>query len=324
MSETLGLSPPADAVYRALLRRPESSRPELSRRCGLTTSQTRAALTQLEKAGFVRRTESGLRPERPDIATAARFAQREQDLLAEQERMLAARREVNDLVERFVAGALVQENAHDVERIEGLAPVAAEVDHQFSLMPREVRGIQRKLYTAAELDEMLPGEIAKLHTGFVSRIIVPSATLTDPASLRSARILAQHGEQARAMPVTPMSLMIFDDRVALVPLDPADSRRGALAVRNRSLVLAMTALFELAWEQARPLFAVDTSPGRELPARDVELLNLLQLGLQDQAIARQLGLGVRTVRRDVARLLSTLGARSRFEAGVLAVRRGWL
>jgi DNA-binding CsgD family transcriptional regulator len=167
-------------------------------------------------------------------------------------------------------------------------------------------------------------DIARLQTGLVSRLIVPSATLEDPASMIAARILAQHGEQARAMPVTPLSLMVFDDRVALVPIDPADSMRGALAVRNRSLVLAMTALFELAWEQARPLFAEYSSSGTDLPARDLELLNLLQLGLQDESIARHLSLGVRTVRRDVARLLSTLGARSRFEAGVLAVRRGWL
>ncbi|POX65512.1 hypothetical protein C3481_16365, partial [Microbacterium sp. Ru50] len=53
------------------------------------------------------------------------------------------------------------------------------------------------------------------------------------------------------------------------------------------------------------------------------IVSLLGLGLPDEAIARHLGIGHRTVQRRVQALLVRLGAASRFQAGVLAARRGW-
>ncbi|MDP9611903.1 MULTISPECIES: LuxR C-terminal-related transcriptional regulator [Streptomyces] len=48
------------------------------------------------------------------------------------------------------------------------------------------------------------------------------------------------------------------------------------------------------------------------------------MALTDSAVARQLGMSDRTVRRVVAQLMERLGAQSRFEAGVRAVERGWI
>ncbi|MGI5418904.1 LuxR C-terminal-related transcriptional regulator [Actinomadura luteofluorescens] len=55
---------------------------------------------------------------------------------------------------------------------------------------------------------------------------------------------------------------------------------------------------------------------------DRHLLTLLAAGLKDEAVARHTGMGARTVSRHVARLLRTLNARTRFQAGVHAARRG--
>ena len=44
-------------------------------------------------------------------------------------------------------------------------------------------------------------------------------------------------------------------------------------------------------------------------------------GAKDAAIARQLGLSLRTVRAEISALIAGLGARSRFQAGCLLVRR---
>jgi DNA-binding NarL/FixJ family response regulator len=54
------------------------------------------------------------------------------------------------------------------------------------------------------------------------------------------------------------------------------------------------------------------------------LLALLLAGLKDDAIARQLGLSTRTMRRRMKHLLDLLGADNRFQAGVQATRRGWI
>jgi len=57
---------------------------------------------------------------------------------------------------------------------------------------------------------------------------------------------------------------------------------------------------------------------------DDRLLSLLATGLKDEAIARQLGVSLRTVHRRTSGLSESLGARTRFQAGVLAERRGLL
>jgi DNA-binding NarL/FixJ family response regulator len=50
-------------------------------------------------------------------------------------------------------------------------------------------------------------------------------------------------------------------------------------------------------------------------------MTLLAAGFKDDAIARQLALSSRTVGRRVAELMESLGARTRFQAGIHAQRR---
>ncbi len=69
--------------------------------------------------------------------------------------------------------------------------------------------------------------------------------------------------------------------------------------------------------------------GRVTHARDLRLgfllvLALMAVGMKDEAIARQLGMSPRTLRRRSQELLAELGAGNRFQAGVEAARRGWI
>ena len=59
----------------------------------------------------------------------------------------------------------------------------------------------------------------------------------------------------------------------------------------------------------------------ELTSRQVTIGRLMATGAKDAAIARQLGLSLRTVRAEISALIAGLGARSRFQAGCLLVRR---
>jgi DNA-binding NarL/FixJ family response regulator len=66
-------------------------------------------------------------------------------------------------------------------------------------------------------------------------------------------------------------------------------------------------------------------PGHRLTEEERKrTLELLALGGKDEAVARHLGVSLRTVRRRVADLLEELGATTRFQAGMEAVRRGWI
>jgi DNA-binding NarL/FixJ family response regulator len=59
----------------------------------------------------------------------------------------------------------------------------------------------------------------------------------------------------------------------------------------------------------------------DLTNRQVLIGRLMATGAKDAAIARQLGLSLRTVRAEISALIAGLGARSRFQAGCLLVRR---
>ena len=54
------------------------------------------------------------------------------------------------------------------------------------------------------------------------------------------------------------------------------------------------------------------------------ILALLAQGATDGAVARDLHLSMRTYRRRLRVLMEKLGAKSRFQAGVMATRHGWL
>jgi DNA-binding NarL/FixJ family response regulator len=60
--------------------------------------------------------------------------------------------------------------------------------------------------------------------------------------------------------------------------------------------------------------------GRDRTA-DAKLVELLELGMKDEAIARYLGVSLRTVRRRVASLMSVNGVDTRFQLGWVLARR---
>ncbi|MEV4409509.1 LuxR C-terminal-related transcriptional regulator [Actinoplanes sp. NPDC049598] len=59
-----------------------------------------------------------------------------------------------------------------------------------------------------------------------------------------------------------------------------------------------------------------------LDERERHLLALLAAGLTDESAAARLDVSVRTVRRTMASIMLRLGARSRFQAGMIAARLG--
>jgi DNA-binding CsgD family transcriptional regulator len=93
-------------------------------------------------------------------------------------------------------------------------------------------------------------------------------------------------------------------------------------VRQRSIVAALTLWFESLWDRAAPLRELETGTATVDGRRF--LLEQLMAGATDEVIARNLGIGLRTVRRRVAALMTELGVDTRFQAGAEAVRRGWL
>jgi len=138
--------------------------------------------------------------------------------------------------------------------------------------------------------------------------------------------MIRSGEQARVAESVPVKMFLADDQLGLIPLEVGGSAEASLVIRASSMLDTLIALFELVWERAVAIHANGELPSSEAdPGEDdAALLSLLAVGLTDAAIARHLGTHPRTVQRRVRELLDRLGASTRFQAGLQAVRRGWL
>ncbi|MEV4440995.1 helix-turn-helix transcriptional regulator [Streptomyces sp. NPDC049577] len=120
----------------------------------------------------------------------------------------------------------------------------------------------------------------------------------------------------------PAELVIADRRSALLPLASGADGSAALVVHPGALLDSLVDLFEDVWHEGRPLRpAVPASQGPD--ATDLEILSLLLAGLTDTSVARQLGLGLRTVQRRVRRMMELAGVTTRLQLGWHAAERGW-
>ncbi|MGH3169310.1 MAG: helix-turn-helix transcriptional regulator, partial [Trebonia sp.] len=171
-----------------------------------------------------------------------------------------------------------------------------------------------------------PIEEEMLAAGVAYRAVYHPAGFAEAGRPAALRRMIAAGEQARVTENVPVKLFIADDRLGLIPLDVGGSAEAALVIRASSMLDTLIALFELVWERAIPIHADGElpSPGTGPGEDEAALLGLLAAGLTDAAIARHLGTHQRTVQRRVRELLDRLDAGTRFQAGIQAVRRGWL
>ncbi|MFI9064308.1 hypothetical protein ACIGQE_20955 [Streptomyces sp. NPDC053429] len=149
----------------------------------------------------------------------------------------------------------------------------------------------------ASLEASRPLDRRALGRGIEMRSVYQDSARNDPATLAYARWLTEEGGQVRTSPLLPPRLLIFDAKVAVVPIDPANSRLGVLCTRAPGIVASLLTLFEQTWDSAVPLGADRPRPTDSKPtAGELELLKLLASGMTDEAAGKRLGVSLRTIR----------------------------
>ncbi|MDX6249237.1 MAG: hypothetical protein QOF10_2597 [Kribbellaceae bacterium] len=309
MLESLGVEPPDEEAYRALLAAPGCCVSDLAKRLGRDEDDVRATVGRLEDLGLLTTTSDKpmrLLPTRPDVAVDA---------------LVAVRRAELDRV-RAEARVLVSElRAQEQHRPENLVEVIVGQEAIAARFAQLLNGTQEQLLVldrppyAAEIEQSDTTVRGLLREGVVVRGIYSPDSLDVPGGIDEAYSAADAGESSRVHPQVPMKLAVFDRKAALLPLSVDQLVDSALVVHPCALLDALVEMFWLLWDQAVPVVTASMDP---LEAR---LMTLLAAGFKDDAIARQLALSSRTVGRRVAELMDTLGARTRFQAGVHAQRR---
>jgi hypothetical protein len=136
--------------------------------------------------------------------------------------------------------------------------------------------------------------------------------LLDPTGAQHARYVASNGAKVRITTDELNETIIVDRRVAILAGDGSFS-----VVWIPAVVQGVHALFDAAWRVSTDLADYERDFG-DLCELAPRILELLGSGAKDETAARSMGLSLRTYRRRVADLMTTLGASSRFQAGARA------
>ena len=318
----LGFTKKQEQLYRLVLRNSGETLSRLAEILGQPVAVLREELAVFTKAGLV--------DIRADIVTTGAPDEALGRLISEETQRLQT---VNDQLESL-RGLLPSLTAdHHASQVPVGEPVNIEVLERGDVI-EVVRSLsaastgdlmwlrpdQWRLADGYEIDDWVKG---LMRSGRRSRALYPARVLEEAPEVIRSR--AEAGEHVRILASVPSRAAIMGTTVALMPERWGVNSGRRLVIRQEGIVSALTLLFNLLWDRAMPVPGLDGQlPGADRGSDRRLLLDQLAGGAKDEQIDRALGLSLRTVRRRVAEILDELGVESRFQAGVEAVRRGWI
>lgn len=352
--EVLGLEPVAESIYAVLLDRPGFGVAELVDHLGLSEVEVRARLDELADLTLLRPSRENpgrLRAVSPEVGVEL-FLRRQEEELARRAHELAANKAAAALMVAQYAEVAPDASSDRAEQLIGIDAIQARLEVLARRMEQECLSVMPGGgQSQASLDASRPLDADVMRRGVSMLTLYQDSVRNDPATYAYARWMTDEGGQVRTAPLLPPRMLIIDRKIAVVPIDLDNTKRGALVTREPAIVASLVAVYQQAWDTAVPLGADRNRDRRDRDRRDRgqggdpregdgagreqefgeglspgerELLLLLAKGMTDEAAAKRLGVSLRTVRRQMAALMERLGASSRFEAGLKAAQRGWL
>lgn len=263
-----------------------------------------------------------LRPVPPSIALAQRVNPIEHEIT--QQRRLSM--ELAEAFEPFMAlSAQVSATTHSITVLEGIDRINAALDLATAQCQSEMltvqpsrRRLEHTLVQGLERDRPLIERGCRIRTLYQHTARHSPETLAYVAQFASGKV------EYRTIDELVGRLIICDETVAFIPI--RDDGQVALELRHPGLVRYLVKFFEFMWDRAVPLSAgapYETAPDGITEIQH-SIAKLLIEGHVDEAIARRLGMNVRTCRAHIAKLASALGSGSRAQLGYLIAQSGIL
>lgn len=310
--ELLGISAIEERAYRMLLERHTATVADIAACLEITRGVARRLLADLEALGLATHTPKVPRvyvAAPPEFAVAALVKQKQAML----ERVRVA---IPDLEAHSARSNHAEGHEPVLELIESRAHLAAVLAQLYESYRSDVMCFQRAPTLAPTV---LPPQTPR--PGVRVRTVSDNSLLETPGAFERIKEDVARGEQARMQPSLPFKMMIFDRRAAVLSLD-GDRPENAptLLVHGGALLKALCLLFEFVWERATPIMfgranaRAERSDGSESEVIDA-LIPLLSAGLNDKAIAAELGISSATLNRRMSELMRKTGTRTRFQLG---------
>lgn len=169
--------------------------------------------------------------------------------------------------------------------------------------------------------------VAAQERGVRVRAVFQHAARYSQPTVETLEPLITAGAEVRTANTIPMQLLVFSRTACVLLVSGRGAAAGGpagLVVRHPDLVAVLLTLFETVWTQGARYDHGQPQPDHVLNEFRRSILQLLATGAKDDAVARRLGISLRTCRRHISEISRLLGASSRFQAGVEAHRRDLL
>ncbi|RCG24751.1 LuxR family transcriptional regulator [Streptomyces diacarni] len=211
-----------------------------------------------------------------------------------------------------------------IRHIEGYEAVRAAIGEVLWRARREILTAQPdEPRPEATLDMVSAAVRDPLARGVTMRTLFQhSARFSEPAKRYVQQVMGHRRVEVRTLPEFFERLIIVDGEVALIP--GAGHPHSAALIRDGVVVAFLAGVYDRAWVRAeqfpfRPVRAADAA--REvIPDVRRAIKALLIEGRSDKAIARRLGMSLRSVQGHIASLREQYGAEHRFQLGYRMAR----
>lgn len=319
----IGLDPPAEAVYRTMLRQPRWRTAELADTLGRPEPDIRELINQLRTERLVVRSA--------DDALAYRAVQPALALPSLAATRLKARHRASpgsarpsalpnaSAVAGFIAETKRLADARDETRpLRSIDETTAAAERLASTARHEALFLTRR-FTPGSFESSRHLIECVLRRGATVRIVCADELAGGPPVVEHLAWLAERGIRPRVAPMDGSHVALVDGATALVE----DASGQSWIERRRGAVQVLRAMADSLWKAGAPMpDLVPSAPAAVPRERQEQVLRLLADGLTDAMVARRLGVSVRTVRTDVATTMEALQACSRFQAGARAAQLG--
>jgi DNA-binding CsgD family transcriptional regulator/sugar-specific transcriptional regulator TrmB len=326
MLEALGLSSLAETVYLAMLQFPEDDLDALVQRIGAERYAVREALDELTGISLLQvSADVGMpRVVNPEISLSVLVARKQAEVAQHQQQVEESRAALAMILAQRAESRADGPDA-GIEMVTGIDAIRERLSalarscqwEASSFMPGGAQS-EANVNASREVDA------EAIDRGVRVRTVYQDSVRNHRPTLEYAQWLSEMGSEVRTAAILPLRMLIVDRKIAVVPVSTDNSGAAAVVISSDGIVTALTALFNSLWRTATPLGAARQRDTDGLSAQERQVLRLLAAGLTDEAIARHMGVSVRTARRAAADLHARLSARSRFQAGARAVSVGWI
>ena len=325
--EPLGVDEATFAVYHALLSHPDSTPEQIAALVNCPVAEALELMETLRKLELLVPTWTNPEAEHavhPRVGLTG-LAERGR---TELNKMLGELKEAEasaEVVAEQYNELLTARSSGDVEVLKGRANASRRIEELALKARNSFWGLApAHIDDVVQLADSSP-DFSLLERGIKLRTVYLQSMSNSKQSVEYAAKMHRLGGEVRATPTLPMRLLIVDQEIAIMPMDPESPTAGAVIHRTPAVVSVALALFDAYWSRGTEMFdPEDRDDDNPLTPHEAEVLRLLAGGAKDEQVARLLGISLRTARRITANLSERLDAASRFELGVAAAKRGWV